>query len=256
MLQCQEEKWQSHPAHTDLLLTRPYPFIAYTEHLQILSDSADPSLLLAHAYVRYLGDLSGGQTIRRQVAKAYAIDAEDGSGVKFYEFKNFEGTRTGTTRDYKQIKEWYRAGMNAGVRDDEALKGANIVGSQLGSIVSPLDFQVAMLQEANKAFELNLNLFASLKGPTSYTKLLHGSTVSLLGDLESDTEDAIDLSPSQLEELPIEVIQRGSQERMVSLAGVLSVVVAVCLAHFLLVTCGFTGEKWLEKLRGLGVSIL
>jgi heme oxygenase len=91
LLQCQEATWQSHPAHTGLLLSRPNSFIAYTERLQTLSDSADPSLLLAHAYVRYLGDLSGGQVIRRRVAEAYAIDIEDGSGLKFYEFKTLNG---------------------------------------------------------------------------------------------------------------------------------------------------------------------
>lgn len=42
---------------------------------------------------------------------------------------------------------------------------------------------------------------------------------------------------------------------MVSLASVLAVVVTVCLAHFLLVTCGFTGEKWLGKLESFGVSV-
>jgi heme oxygenase len=105
------------------MLSQPNPLVAYTKRLHTLSHSADPSLLLAHAYVRYLGDLNGGQVIRRRVAKAYAIDVEDGSGVKFYEFKNLEGTKPGTTGDYKEIRGWYRTGMNDGVRDNEALKG-------------------------------------------------------------------------------------------------------------------------------------
>lgn len=260
LLQCQEATWQSHPAHTGLLLSRPDSFIAYTERLQTLSHSADPSLLLAHAYVRYLGDLSGGQVIRRRVAQAYAIDAENGSGVKFYEFKNLEGTKPGTRGDNKKIKEWYRTGMNAGVRDNETLKSTrNCIRSHRisQSSNSPFDFKAAILEEANKAFELNLNLFDSLKGPTPYTKHLYGSTVSLLGDLESDIdEDAMDSPPSQPKELPIEIIQGNHQERMVSFASVLSVIVAVCLAHFLLVTCGFTGEKWLQKLESLGISVL
>lgn len=105
------------------------------------------------------------------------------------------------------------------------------------------------------AFQLNLNLFATLKGPTSYTQCLDGPTVSLLGDPESDVEDMIDLSISQSKELPIEIIQGNQKERMISLASVLSVVAAVCLAHFILVVCGFTGEKWLKKLESFGVSI-
>jgi len=95
----------------------------YTTHLQALSDSADPSLLLAHAYVRYVGDLSGGQVIRRHVAKAYGTDVASGEGVRFYDFKSLDNTRSGTIGDFKKIKEWFRAGMNSGTGDNEKLKG-------------------------------------------------------------------------------------------------------------------------------------
>jgi heme oxygenase (biliverdin-producing, ferredoxin) len=122
-LQCQEATWQSHPIHTAFLLSRPQAFIEYIARLQELSDSADPSLLLAHAYVRYLGDLSGGQVIRRRLAKAYNIDVDGGEGVMFYNFRNLEGTRSGTAGDFKKIKGWYRARMNAGTRNEEQCKG-------------------------------------------------------------------------------------------------------------------------------------
>jgi len=39
--------------------------------------------LLAHHYIRYLGDLSGGQAISRLVARHYAISAE---ALNFYDF--------------------------------------------------------------------------------------------------------------------------------------------------------------------------
>jgi heme oxygenase len=55
------------------------------------------------------------------VARAYVID--DGRGVKFYRFKNLEGMKPETIGDYTKLKKWYRAGMNAGVRDNDALKG-------------------------------------------------------------------------------------------------------------------------------------
>lgn len=50
--------------------------LAYQARLRTL----DEPLLLAHAYVRYLGDLAGGQMLGRIVEKAY------GAGVAFYRF--------------------------------------------------------------------------------------------------------------------------------------------------------------------------
>lgn len=121
-LQVPEATWQSHPAHTALLLSRPKAFIEYTSRLKEISDSSDPSLLLSHAYVRYLGDLSGGQVIRRRVAEAYELDIESGEGIKFYDFKNLGGTRS-TIADLRKIKEWYRAGLSVGTGENETLKG-------------------------------------------------------------------------------------------------------------------------------------
>lgn len=45
---------------------------------------ARPELLLAHAYVRYLGDLSGGQLLRRIVTRSLALEPD--RGVAFYDF--------------------------------------------------------------------------------------------------------------------------------------------------------------------------
>jgi heme oxygenase len=65
---------------------------AYAARLRTLADSA-PVLLVAHAYVRYLGDLHGGQMLKRLVGRSLAA-ASDGSGrdgaaveaTRFYEF--------------------------------------------------------------------------------------------------------------------------------------------------------------------------
>jgi heme oxygenase len=43
-----------------------------------------PDALVAHAYTRYLGDLSGGQILRRAVARSMALPAE--AGLAFYAF--------------------------------------------------------------------------------------------------------------------------------------------------------------------------
>ena len=53
---------------------------AYARRLAALPATA----LVAHAYVRYLGDLSGGQVLARLGARRYGIAA--GAGTRFYEF--------------------------------------------------------------------------------------------------------------------------------------------------------------------------
>ena len=57
---------------------------------------------MAHAYVRYLGDLSGGQMMGRSVAKTY--DAGE-AGTNFYNFKD--------VADVNGRKNAYRAVLTA-----------------------------------------------------------------------------------------------------------------------------------------------
>ena len=47
-------------------------------------DAAQPELLLAHAYVRYLGDLSGGQLLRRIIQRSDTL--HERVGTAFYDF--------------------------------------------------------------------------------------------------------------------------------------------------------------------------
>ena len=53
-------------------------------------ESIDAGLLLAHAYVRYLGDLSGGQILRALVAKS--LPADEAGAVAFYDFGDAAAT--------------------------------------------------------------------------------------------------------------------------------------------------------------------
>jgi heme oxygenase len=53
---------------------------AYAERVRV----AAPAALVAHAYVRYLGDLSGGQLLARLVSGRYGLAG--GAGTRFYDF--------------------------------------------------------------------------------------------------------------------------------------------------------------------------
>lgn len=97
---------------------------AYVDRINTVADFPDPSPLLAHSYTRYLGDLSGGQFIRKTIIKAYGLDEAGGLGVEFYEFKELGGSKKATQGDMKKIKEWFREGMNRGGARSEETKGS------------------------------------------------------------------------------------------------------------------------------------
>jgi len=74
----------------------------YVERLHGLS-AAQPGLLVAHAYVRYLGDLNGGQALRGVVARSLGLAG--GAGTMFYDF--------GDSAHRQQLVQRFRAGLNA-----------------------------------------------------------------------------------------------------------------------------------------------
>ena len=104
---------------------------AYAQRLHDLGRS-HPERLLAHAYVRYLGDLSGGQMLRRVVARNPALGG--GQGVAFYDFGDPLATRA--------LTESFRAG--------------------LGAIRPGLAEADALVAEAQAAFVLHEHLFREL----------------------------------------------------------------------------------------------
>ncbi len=85
----------------------------------------------AHAYTRYLGDLSGGQVIKRMVQRHYGLGDQ---GVAFYTFTDIPKT--------KPFKDEYR----------ERLDGLDLSAAELDEAVA----------EAQVAFELNTALFGEL----------------------------------------------------------------------------------------------
>jgi heme oxygenase len=62
-----------------------HPLPATERYCRRLRDAAhhNAPIFIAHHYIRYLGDLSGGQIIRRSLKKVYGLDHD---GVRFYIF--------------------------------------------------------------------------------------------------------------------------------------------------------------------------
>lgn len=112
------------------------PSAAAKDYVQRIRDlsASDPQLLVAHSYTRYLGDLSGGQILKKIAQRA--MNLSEGQGTAFYEFKEIP--------DEKAFKAEYRSAL------DEL----------------PVDEATAdrIVDEANAAFGMNMKLFQELEG--------------------------------------------------------------------------------------------
>ena len=106
----------------------------YAAHLTDLGKRM-PRGLVAHAYVRYLGDLSGGQMMGRSVAKTYEA-AE--AGTNFYNFK--------AVSDVNVRKNAYRAALTAlplSAKEQDAVVQEAIAG---------FDYAKRMFEDLDKAY--------------------------------------------------------------------------------------------------------
>jgi len=106
---------------------------AYVARIREIAQS-EPELLVAHCYTRYLGDLSGGQILKKISQRA--MNLTEGEGTAFYEFEDIA--------DEKAFKDKYRAAMDR----------------------LPIDQATAerIVDEANAAFGKNMELFQELEG--------------------------------------------------------------------------------------------
>ncbi|THH29474.1 hypothetical protein EUX98_g4719 [Antrodiella citrinella] len=221
LLQTPQAQWQTHPIHVELMAAPPLPFTQYLARLRLIvaAGPADAQRLLAHSYVRYLGDLSGGQFVKRVLAKVYGL--ENGDGLSFYEFRQLGGNGSATIGDMKKIKEWFREGMNAGAGDDQAVK-------------------LAIADEAKIAFDLNRALFTILRPPTNILDVSLSPASPPLGEPSTPSEDS-----------PLQAQRDASATPTYRVATVLAVIAALSLSHFLLVVNGLTGEKGATKLEAV-----
>nr|YP_009745182.1 Hemeoxygenase [Halymenia maculata]QIG87192.1 Hemeoxygenase [Halymenia maculata] len=94
--------------------------------------TTQPELLIAHAYTRYMGDLSGGQILKK-IAKN-AMQLPDTAGTAFYNFDDIP--------DDEAFKKEYRNALDNIPLDDEQIE--------------------QIIAEANIAFNLNMKMFQEL----------------------------------------------------------------------------------------------
>ncbi len=76
--------------------------------------------LVAHAYLRYLGDLSGGQIMKRLLAKSLGLD---GTALAFYDFRAIGDVSAFKDEYRKAIDETIHAGADPAEIIDEAMTG-------------------------------------------------------------------------------------------------------------------------------------
>lgn len=91
-----------------------------------------PAGFVAHHYLRYMGDLSGGQIIRRMLERAYGFETD---GIRFYIFDGIPKP--------KPFKDAYRANLDA--------------------LDISADEQQKLINEVKIAYRLNGDLFADLE---------------------------------------------------------------------------------------------
>ncbi len=106
---------------------------AYVDQIKKVAKE-DPEMLVAHLYTRYIGDLSGGQILKKIAVNAMALN--EGEGTNFYEFANIS--------DEKAFKTMYRAAMDDLPVSDEKVD--------------------EIVEEANGAFHHNMDMFQELEG--------------------------------------------------------------------------------------------
>ena len=103
----------------------------YVDRIRLLKNQKDYAIV-AHHYTRYLGDLSGGQAMKRIVLKMFPDEFQ--SGISFYDFPEIS--------NFNDFKMAYRNRLDSLSIDDE-----------LGQ---------SIIQEARLAFQLNMNITEAL----------------------------------------------------------------------------------------------
>nr|YP_009313929.1 Heme oxygenase [Hommersandiophycus borowitzkae]SCW22183.1 Heme oxygenase [Hommersandiophycus borowitzkae] len=112
-----------------------------------------PELLVAHAYTRYMGDLSGGQILKRIAQSAMSLS--DNQGTAFYDFNEIPNE--------SEFKDHYRHQLNQ----------IPVTQDQISDIIS----------EANIAFTLNMKMFQELN--SSFIKIMLMLLMNTISNLKN-----------------------------------------------------------------------
>ncbi|XP_060945601.1 heme oxygenase 1a [Limanda limanda] len=110
----------------------------YQQRLRQIGEE-NPALLMAHAYTRYLGDLSGGQVLGKITQKSLGLSGKE--GLSFFSFPGVSSPN--------RFKQLYRSRMNSIELKEEERR--------------------EVLEEAVAAFELNIQVFDDLQKMLSVT---------------------------------------------------------------------------------------
>jgi len=122
----------------------------YVERIHNISNT-QPDLLIAHAYTRYMGDLSGGQILKKIAQNAMNLDGSN--GTSFYDF-----VQIANEQEFKNI---YRDALNDVPLSQEQIKH--------------------IIAEANIAFNLNMKMFQELN--SNFIKIMLMLLVSVINGL-------------------------------------------------------------------------
>ena len=105
---------------------------SYISRIKEVSEN-EPILLIGHSYTRYMGDLSGGQGIRK-IARA-TFNLPEHEGTRFYEFDQIG--------DIPSFKEQYRQALN--------------------NLPLEEDIEDLIVKEANMSFNFNLSIMQEIE---------------------------------------------------------------------------------------------
>nr|BDA98869.1 heme oxygenase [Chroomonas debatzensis] len=137
------------------------PSAATQEYMKRIADLSEkrPELLVAHAYTRYLGDLSGGQILKKIAQRA--MNLQSTQGLAFYEFNDIV--------DEQAFKQNYK--------------------NQLDNLPLSPEVMEQIVAEANVSFNLNMKMFQELE--TSFIRIITRIVTNYLSGFSSGLKSTV-----------------------------------------------------------------